>query len=459
MTQEDAPIRCQRCHGIHPGFKCPTEPQESSEDDTMIAELEKTWLEQPATRIESETKKHDAILTSENRFFNAARAGENILLAGQAGTGKSHLLKQFIDEHEDVIVTAPTGVAALNIQGVTIHRWSGIGHGLAEDQTVSNFYDEMIKDRRNSGALRRIREAKTLIIDEISMLGAKTLDLLDFIFKRVRGSQCPFGGIQIITCGDFLQLPPINDQWAFESEAWKDAGFAKITMEKVWRQDEPDFLRALCGYRTNTVDQQDIELLTSRINPRPSETITRLLSTNNAVDDWNNQKLRALKGDERLYRAETCGKESEVAFLVKNLLTPELLRLKEGAIVMFTANDPLRKFVNGSMGRVACLGHDMITVETSSGTVNLARRTWAYQRDKHDTGKFTQFPVRLAYAATIHKCQGMTMDAAHLDISRSFCFGQSYVALSRIRTLAGLTLASTPAKPLVCPKAAAFCHA
>lgn len=388
----------------------------------------------------------------ETCFLSHARSGRNVFLTGMAGTGKSTLLRRFISETlKKVDVTAPTGVAALNVGGMTVHRFCGMLLGPQEGQTNEEYFAQLERDPRPSifAGFRRVRKCEVLIIDEISMLPGRQLDFVEYLFRRLRGRDEPFGGAQVIVTGDFLQLPPVRTNeasaydWAFASPAWARAEFKTIVLETVRRQDEPAFVRALGNFRRGRIWGEDARLLQARIKNFPSATLTRLFTHNVQVDRWNDFQLEELQGEMSVLEAEQSGPQTQREFLCKNLLTPATLRLKPGALVMFTVNknergmrDPV--FVNGQIGTVEDIKAGVVSVRSRENTITVEPFTWRYGREDEDSATFTQFPLRLAYAMTIHKSQGLTLDAAYLDIRAAREPGQAYVAVSRVRTLAGL---------------------
>src|SRR5690242_13899452 len=308
----------------------------------------------------------DEALTPEKRFAAAAQAGRNCFFTGMAGTGKSTTLRQFIrDSIKRVDVTAPTGVAALNVGGMTIHRFCGMMLGPQPGQSNEDYYEVLRRDPRKSilAGFNRVRRCEVLVIDEVSMLPGRQLEFVEFLFRRLRGRDEPFGGCQVIATGDFLQLPPVrtNDgepyDWAFQSRAWESAEFKTISLEIVRRQDEPTFVRALSEFRVGHVWGDTARLLQSRVRSFPPAGMPRLFTHNVQVDKWNAFQLSELPGEETVLEAEQTGPEHQREFLTKNLLTPATLLLKPGAMVMFTVNkndsgrrEPL--FVNGQMGVV-----------------------------------------------------------------------------------------------------------
>jgi ATP-dependent exoDNAse (exonuclease V) alpha subunit len=466
----------------------------------------------------------DEALAPEKRFAAAAQAGRNCFLTGMAGTGKSTTLRQFIrDSIKRVDVTAPTGVAALNVGGMTIHRFCGMLLGPQVGQSNEEYLEILRRDPRRSilAGFNRVRRCEVLVIDEVSMLPGRQLEFVEFLFRRLRGRDEPFGGCQVIVTGDFLQLPPVRVEgattnghqstlmgtdsserrpypgydWAFQSAAWEAAGFKTISLEIVRRQDEPSFVRALSDFRVGHVWGDTARLLQSRVRSFPPAGMPRLFTHNVQVDKWNTFQLSELAGDETILEAEQTGPEHQREFLKKNLLTPATLRLKPGAMVMFTVNRAVHGshqpvFVNGQMGVVeeieggpsplaplpqgegrifngdggtqgaaslcpellslAPTGRQMeagrsrpgsscrVWVRTNGEVIAVEPFTWRYDSNDPESATFKQFPLRLAWAMTIHKSQGLTLESAYLDIRAAREPGQAYVAVSRVRTLAGL---------------------
>jgi ATP-dependent exoDNAse (exonuclease V) alpha subunit len=375
--------------------------------------------------------------------------GRNVLLTGQAGTGKSTLLRNEIDaDADDVAITASTGIAALNIGGSTLHRWSGMMLGPKRGDDPNAFLRELMRDKRQSvrAGMDRIRACRLLVLDEVSMLSGVTLEFFDLLCRTVRRDPSPFGGIQIIATGDYLQLPPVRINpsepydWAFQTKAWQRANFAVIHLTKVHRQDEPQFLAALGEFRQGRLNAENSALLASRVVHFPNADTPRLFTHNTQVDKWNAYRLSCIDTSETVYQARTNGPDHQIQFLRNNLLTPEHLVLKPGARVMFTVNKPDQGFVNGQTGTVVVCGRDEVLVDCDGLPIRVAPYEWRFDsRDKH-SATFVQIPLRLAWSLTIHKAQGLTLDSAYIDVRAAREPGQAYVALSRVRTLAGLNL-------------------
>ena len=364
----------------------------------------------------------NAVLTPENHFHASAKFGRNCFLTGAGGTGKTTQLREFIAEStRPVSITAPTGVAALNVGGMTIHRFCGMLIGPAAGQSNEEYFAQLQRDPRPSikAGFNRVRRCEVLVIDEISMLPGRQFEFVEFLFRRLRGRDEPFGGCQIIVTGDFLQLPPvrINEtepyDWGFQSPAWAAAGFHTYNLKKVRRQDEPAFVRSLADFRIGRVWGNSARILQSRVRANPPATMTRLFTHNTQVDKWNHFQLTDLPGDETVLEAVLTGPDHQREFLTKNLLTPQTLQLKPGALVMFTVNrtepnaqNPL--FVNGQLGTVLDVRPNAVLVKTQTGEeIYVERFTWRYDQQDDDSATFSQFPLRLAWAMTIHKAQGL----------------------------------------------------
>jgi ATP-dependent exoDNAse (exonuclease V) alpha subunit len=382
-------------------------------------------------------------------FLNRVEQGDNVLLTGPAGTGKSTLLNAYLKTAgHDVAVTASTGIAALNVGGSTLHRWSGMMLGPKRGEDPRSHLRELLRDKRQSvrAGLDRVRECRVLIIDEVSMLSGTTLEFFDLLCRTVRRDPSPFGGIQVIATGDALQLPPVRTNpaepydWFFQTPCWLRADFAVVHLTRVHRQQDPAFLRALSEFRLGQLSSESAALLASRVANYPSGDIPRLFTHNTQVDKWNGYRLSCIDLPESIYHARTEGPDHQIDFLRKNLLTPERLVLKPGAKVMFTVNKPDAGFVNGQTGTVVVCGREEVLVDCDGLPIRDGLHEWRFDaRDKH-SATFTQLPLRLAWSITIHKAQGLTLDSAYIDVRAAREPGQAYVAVSRVRTLAGLRL-------------------
>ena len=374
-------------------------------------------------------------------------AGENVLLTGPAGSGKTYVLNQFIRlakaAGKHVSVTATTGLAATHLGGTTIHSWAGIG---VSDELPDKFAEHVSKGRKDI-----ITKTDVLIIDEISMLHDFRLDMVDMACRLVREKpDVPFGGIQIIMSGDFFQLPPINrgdsraGRFVVYSNVWQQMMPTICYLDEQHRQDDEDLSSILNAMRSGDVRRHHAEMLLERGDAElPEGDITELHTTNIDVDRINQAKLDELQSDEYTYSQSTTGSANYVENLQRSVLAPAELKLKEGAFVMAVKNSADRKYANGSLGVVT--GFDVLTsypiVKFFNGKViDMSPDSWELRDGDKKRASITQIPLRLAWAITVHKSQGMTLDAARIDLSRAFVEGMGYVALSRVKNLQNLYL-------------------
>lgn len=374
-------------------------------------------------------------------------AGESVLLTGPAGAGKTFVLNQFIriakNEGKHVSVTATTGLAATHLGGTTIHSWAGIG---VADELPQGFADHIAKGRREI-----IEKTDVLIIDEISMMHDFRLDMVDEACRLVRRKDEPFGGIQLIMSGDFFQLPPINrgdsraGDFVVNSKVWRELDPTICYLSEQHRQDDEELLDILNSLRAGELRRGHAEKLLARVEVQPDEgeLLTELHTVNVDVDRLNDAKLDELGGDELFYTQTTTGSENYVTNLQRSVLAPATLRLKKGALVMAVKNSLDRKYVNGSLGVV--IDFEPVTeypvIEFKNGKVITMRPdTWELRDGEKKRASITQIPLRLAWAITVHKSQGMTLDAARIDLRKAFVEGMGYVALSRVKNLRNLYL-------------------
>jgi len=420
-------------------------------------------------------EKADAATFTE-RFIN--QTNQSVFLTGKAGTGKTTLLKKIISStHKNAVIVAPTGIAALNAGGVTIHSFfqlpfSGFipdfgkatnlgASAKLEDKTTLLGHFRMNKQRQQI-----LRNLELLIIDEVSMLRADLLDAMDWSLRNVRRNNAPFGGVQVLFIGDLLQLPPVvrSDEWNFLRNYYRGIHFfnAKVLEEQaplyielttIYRQQDQDFIQVLNHLRDNQITNEDVRVLNRYVktdfDPLKEDGYITLTTHNAKADEMNARALKSLGGKSHFYDAEITGEFPEHLYPID----PKM-ELKIGAQVMFIKNDISfeKNFYNGKMGKIAFLGEEEITVyfPDEKKTISVQKYEWnniRYQLNaatgeiKEDVlGTFVHYPLKLAWAITVHKSQGLTFDKAVLDVSDVFAPGQAYVALSRLRSLDGLVL-------------------
>ncbi len=408
-------------------------------------------------------------LTQDFKFALDAleKEGKNLFITGRAGTGKSTLLRLFRQTtRKKTVVLAPTGIAALNVRGQTIHSFFGLPPRMMNSSDIK-------KSRKREKLLKAL---EVLVIDEISMVRADLLDAISYSLKLHRGNPLPFGGVQMVFFGDLFQLPPVvasemerlllerqgyDSPYFFSAHVFRE-GFQMemLELQRVFRQEQKHFLRLLEAIRRNQADWEDLEDLNERCDPdfQPGEFFVTLSPYNRKVDQINERELAKITAPEKIYTARIEGQVD-----TKQFPADPVLRLKEGAQVMFVRNDQEEdRFVNGTIGQVTQLGDDTIQVEVEEGgtrrSIEVERMEWEIIRyklaseggnqiDYEVVGTFTQFPLKLAWAVTIHKSQGKTFDKVVIDMGRgAFEHGQTYVALSRCRTLEGIVL-KRPLRP------------
>ena len=373
--------------------------------------------------------------------------GHNVLLTGPAGSGKTYVLNEFIRrakrEGKYIAVTATTGLAATHLGGNTIHAWSGIG---ISDQLHPQFDEHLLKGRRDI-----IEGTDVLIIDEISMLHDYRLDMVDEVARKVRRDDRPFGGIQVILCGDFFQLPRVNrndgrqGSFVVNAEVWEEFDPIICYLQEQHRQDDEDFLEILNAMRAGDVRRRHAEMLLGRVDADLGDhhEPTELHTVNIDVDRINEARIGSLSGDAHYYQMATTGKESYVETLKRSCLGLETLALKKGALVMCIKNNTEKRYANGTLGTVIDFEKDTdypIVSLHNGRTVTMTPETWELRDGEKKRASLAQIPLRLAWAITVHKSQGMTLDAARVDLRRAFVEGMGYVALSRVRNLQNLSL-------------------
>ena len=401
------------------------------------------------TQNKQQLQAYDLIANTNSSFF----------LTGRAGTGKTTFLRKVQKVVDKQFITlAPTGVAAILAGGDTIHSFFGLPMDVCTPGTMG---------KMSEARILTLIHTDTIIIDEVSMVRCDIIDAIDYTMRKTLRSSLPFGGKQVIFVGDMFQLPPVlkkgvesdlmhdlyhaDDCFFYKADVIKRMRMVKIEFQKVYRQEDEAFLKILESIRLNKTTPEILMHLNERVCQPTKEdgTVITLASLNRTADDINQKKLAEIDAEEYTYEGTVTGKFEEKRFPVDLML-----KLKVGAQVMFTRNDPKKRWVNGTIGTVSKLAKDEIQVTTDGAThvvPNCSWESYSYEYDKEErkmkkelTGTFTQYPLRLAWAITVHKSQGMTFDKLYLDLSRGmFAAGQLYVALSRVRSLGGLYLSRT----------------
>lgn len=384
------------------------------------------------------------------------KTGANVFLTGAPGAGKTYVLNQYIEylkEHDiNPAVTASTGIAATHIGGVTIHSWSGVG----VKQNLTDWDVDEIESKKY--LWNRYEKTKVLIIDEISMLSADILNSVNKICKAFKRNELPFGGMQVVLVGDFFQLPPIGDKgqevkFAFESTAWKELNPLILYLTEQHRQEDDALLSILDRIRRGDVEEE-FEELRDRLEAEFEDLVshTKLYTHNADVDTINTSHLEKLQGDEYYFEMNSKGKANHVERLKESCLSPENLCLKIGAVVMCTKNNFEAGYVNGTLGEVIDFDKDTghpIIITNHGKEIIIEPTSWNIEDGDKIIASISQVPLRLAWAITVHKSQGMSLDAAEIDLGKAFEYGQGYVALSRVRTLEGLKLLGFNAQALM----------
>jgi hypothetical protein len=388
---------------------------------------------------------------NQDKALAILKSGQNVFLTGSAGAGKTYVLNQYIkylkERKVGMAITASTGIAATHINGQTIHSWSGMGI----KDSISN---AQLRDLGKKQYIKKNMEnVSVLIVDEISMLHKRQLEMLNDILMFFKENIEPFGGVQVIFSGDFFQLPPISreeqadkDKFCFMARAWTEAKLTVCYLTQQFRQNDLDFNGILNEIRSRSLSKKSIRSLEETMYNQ--QTIATKLYTHNAdVDRINTEHLLELSSDLFTFHATATGNPNMFEMLKKSILAPEILQIKIGAKVMLVRNNFDKGYSNGTLGKVEDItedeeGNEFPIIKTLDGKkIYLEKETWSIENEMGKTlASFEQFPLRLAWAITVHKSQGMTLDEAEVDLSKTFETGQGYVALSRVKSLDGLKL-------------------
>jgi len=377
------------------------------------------------------------------------KAGKNVFLTGSAGTGKTYLLNKYIKYLDNrkikPVVLAPTGIAASHINGMTIHSFFGLG---VKEKVNDGYINFLIQQKFIQNRLSRL---KVLIIDEVSMISPDLFETIDRILRKFTGSSEPFGGVQIVLSGDFFQLPPISkslreERFIWQTALWGQSELKVCYLTDKYRQDDQKLIQILDEIRGGHVSEDSMNVFRScyKREFKDGFEITRLYTHNADVDSINEQELGLLEGEEVVYDSENGGAKKHQERIFKTSLVSPELKVKIGALVIFVKNNYEKGFINGTLGKVVDFDYNTgaPVVELFSGRKIVAHKMqWEVENDKgRIQATVKQVPLRLAWALTVHKSQGMTLDAAEIDLSKTFEVGQGYVALSRVKSIEGLRL-------------------
>jgi hypothetical protein len=376
------------------------------------------------------------------------KSGKNVFMTGSAGTGKTYLLRQYIQYLKErrihPTVVAPTGIAASHLKGQTIHSFFALG---IRDTVVDNGYVDFLLEK--SYLKSRFSKLKVLIIDEVSMVSPEIFSSMDKVLRAFKNNPEPFGGVQVVISGDFFQLPPVSREFkekrfAWQSPVWKSLELKSCYLEEKFRQDDDRLISVLDDIRSGEVSQNSQSILEQCFHTELDTKVqaTKLFTHNIDVNRINIEELNALKGKAQTFKYSSKGTAKNIEKIFKTSLVLEEITLKKDAMVIFVKNNPEKDYVNGTTGVVMGFEGDIPVVKTSTGQkIRVVAEDWTLENDKGENmATVSQIPLRLAWAITIHKSQGMTLDAAQIDLSQTFEVGQGYVALSRLKNIKGLHL-------------------
>ena len=415
----------------------------------------------------------------QKEILKALNGNNNLFITGSAGAGKSYIIQKFYENTtKNVALCATTGIAALNLGGETVHRFLGLG--------IATRPEEIAKI---VGKWRKIKTSKlpwdkqrwkimasidTIVIDEVSMLRRDQFELIDAVLSGIRENNLPFGGYQIVLVGDLLQLPPVvsdfdlekyedlQNPYCFQSDIWKFGKFHSYNLTCNYRQDEGNFLSALELIRKGQITDEIDSMLSARLNAKLNTDLkpVKLFPHKYKVEEENLTKLDELPDEKLMSKATLTGKEYDIGLLKKDCPAEEYLHYCKDAQIVMLTNNHEGFWVNGTLGIIKST--DPLIVKLSSGVeIEVEKYTW--ERSIHTlngkelstkvVAKLTQYPFKLSWATTIHRCQGITLDFVEVDLSNCFAAGQGYTALSRVKTLEGLTLTGWNKKSIMANKA------
>ncbi|EKD41612.1 MAG: hypothetical protein ACD_73C00624G0002 [uncultured bacterium] len=380
----------------------------------------------------------------EQALKQLTQSSENIFLTGFAGSGKSFLIRHFLKDKDRKTfpVVASTGVAAVLIGGRTFHSFFGLG---IMEGGVAQTIKRALEDTR---VIKRLKKVEGFILDEVSMVSGPTLMAAEAICREARKKDLPWGGARIITVGDFAQLPPVNPyashrEWAFLEDTWEKSAFVPLILKTIMRTVDHEYSHVLNAIREGIINKEVRDYLDSKVKPLSGESgMTHLFPHRQTAEEFNLKQLLAIKKDLKEIPTTYLGNARAVEMLKKQAPIPENLQLKESALVMLRVNDPQLAYVNGSLGHITKISDETLTIKLKNKReVEIEKTSFSLlNADGQEVAAARNFPVTLAYATTIHKAQGATLDAMVCDLRKLWEPGQAYVALSRLKSGDGLTL-------------------
>jgi GTPase SAR1 family protein len=382
------------------------------------------------------------------------QSGRNVFLTGSAGTGKTFLINKYITYLRErgirPAIVAPTGIAASHIGGTTIHSFFGVG---IREKVSGDYIGDLLYRKYLH---KRFKNLRVLIVDEISMVSPDLFNSMDKILRAFKYSDQPFGGVQVILSGDFFQLPPVSTggkelRFVWQTELWQESDLKVCYLEEKFRQDDLSLINVLDEIRSGVVGEESREILRNcyRQKLKNNFQVTKLYTHNIDVDKINRRELGKIKSEPEIFIAQTKGSKKQLEKIFNTSLVSGEVVLKKGATVIFIKNNFEQGYINGTLGKVVDfvrgdydIDEKLPIVKTFSGEEIVVRREeWRVENEKGEVKAMVrQIPLRLAWALTVHKSQGMTLDGAEIDLSRTFEVGQGYVALSRVKSVDGLRL-------------------
>lgn len=383
---------------------------------------------------------------------------ENIFLTGAAGSGKSFLLKHYL-KNKDIPILASTGAAAILVGGRTFHSFFGLG--IMEGGIDATVHRAL----KNKKLMKRLKKTSAVVIDEVSMLSGSTLRAAEMIARAALNSLAPWGGLRIIAVGDFAQLPPVNPfsqhkEWAFRDPVWYESSFTPIVLREIMRTTDTEFLEVLRRVRNGIIDDSVVQFLDSRVQSKPAGDFTRLFPHRADVESYNLKQLEEIPEEVKVFKTEYVGKEADIEKFRKHAPIADVIHLKNKALVMIRQNDPAGRWVNGSLGRIEKITNEFLVIKLDQGRrIELEKADFTLlDADGNPAVSARNFPITLAWAMTIHKAQGTTLDQMHVDLRKIWEPGQAYVALSRVRAPEGLYIEGWSPRAIFCDQEVVSFH-